>query len=497
MSDRPDPPKPFPGAATRFDIDAEGPAADEARGITLVDIFATRNHDTQRLHDLVAAGIARASAPWSVAYNAMPGSLCEIDLQGGTYVLDRPLRIERCQLITLCNGTLVAGPDFPAGEFLISAHKVTALSFVDLFLECSKRASGLYLEDFFRVRVEDCHIIHQRDYGIYSAPRGNNHELEVVKCHVSEFLYWDGYPKKKSSYGIIPPFDVDENRVSTGIFLGQADNVVADCNINLCRVGIHCGMRANRIVGNHITGGGSLDLDIFKGIEANNFGKSSAIINHNYIDNCTLWINCDDQARLNTRNYFHVTDNLFYRGYNHPSDGRLWSHIVINTLKPGSKLGNVHICDNLFYNQDENLNGIKPRVLYPLRVHTHADPETGAQSGIDHHGVTNFRMESNQFTNSFPTFVQPMGTTVTKTLAVQADKSEYFVTFREEIPIGALSHASAEICALKSGTPRPPVVRKLHTHGVSLELPDPFDGEIRVTATTRTHSSGKFPYTVA
>jgi hypothetical protein len=501
MARNPAPPAPLPDddpeAAPRHDIDAEGPEAGEARGINLVDIFATRAHDYDRLHALVAEGIARASSPWSVAYNALPGSLCEIDLQGGTFVLDRPLRIERCQLITLRNGTLVAGPDFPPGEYLISAHKVTALSFVSLFLECAKRASGICLEDFFRIRIEDCHIIHQRDYGIYSAPRGNNHELEVVKCHVSEFLYWDGYPKKKSSHGIIPAFDVDENRVSTGIFLGQADNVVADCNINLCRVGIHCGMRANRIVGNHITGGGSRDLDIFKGIEANNFGKSSAIINHNYIDNCTLWINCDDHDRLNARNYFHVTDNLFYRGYNHPRDGRLWSHIVINALKPGSKLGNVHICDNLFYNQDENLEGIKPRILYPLRVHTPVDPQTGVEGSLDHQGVTNFRMESNQFTNRFPTFEQPMGTTATKTVPVRAGKAEYFVGFREEIPVGVLAHASAELCALASGAPRPPIVRKLHPHGVTIALPDPFDGEIRVTATTRTHSSSKFPYTVA
>ena len=157
----------------------------------------------------------------------------------------------------------------------------------------------------------------------------------------------------------------------------------------------------------------------------------------------------------------------------------------------------MHLCDNLFYNQDENLHGIKLRILYPLRVHTHVDPETGVESGIDHRGVTNFRMESNQFTNRFPTFVQPMGTTVTKTVEVRADKADYVVNFRDEIPIGALSHASAEICALATGTPRAPVVRKLHTHGVQVERPDPFDGEIRVTATTRTHSSNKFPYTVA
>jgi hypothetical protein len=346
----------------------------EPRGPNLVEIFARTDHDHERLHALVADGIARAASRGSVAYNDLRGSQCEIDLGGATFVLDRPLEISSCQLVTLRNGTLVAGPAFPSGAYLIAARAVTAVSFVSLYLECAKRANGIHLEDFFRVRIEDCHVIHQREQGIHASAQGNNHELEVLKCHVAEFLFWDGYPERTSSYGIIPAFDVDANRVSTGIFLGQADNVVADCNINLCRVGIHCGMRANRITGNHITGGRTKDLEIYKAIEANTFHKSSAIISQNYIDNCALWINCDDNARLNARNYLHVTDNLFYRGYNHPSDGTPWSHIVVNALKPGSKLGNVHICDNLFYNQDRNLNGMKPRLLDPLRVHTRLDP---------------------------------------------------------------------------------------------------------------------------
>lgn len=463
---------------------------------TLVDVFATREHDYDRLHQIVADGIARASESFSVGYNTKPGSLCEIDLQGGTFVLDRPLKIKRVQMITLRNGTLIAGPDFPMGEYLINCHRVTAVSFVSLFLECAKRANGLYLEDFFRIRVEDCHIIHQCNYGIYSSPTGNNHELEVAKCHISEFLYWDGHDTKTSSFGVIPAFDVDANRQSTGIFLGQADNVVADCNINLCRVGIHCGMRANRIVGNHITGGGSRDLELYRGIEANNFHKSSAIINHNYIDNCCLWINCDDQERKNSRNYLHVTDNLFYRGYNHPKDGTPYSHIVINALKPNSILGNVHICDNLFYNQDENLEGIKPRVLYPLRVHTPTDPETGKPGGLNHEKIKSFRMQSNQFTNSFPTFVQPMGTKVTKRVAVQADKARYTVSFRDEIPVGVLSHGEVRLAAVAEGAPRAPLVRRLLKHALEFELPDPFDGEVLVTADALAEV-GPYSYTVA
>ncbi|MEP1933614.1 right-handed parallel beta-helix repeat-containing protein [Shimia sp.] len=468
----------------------------QALAQNLVEIFATEAHDYGRIHDVVEAGFLASQEGCSVGYNVKPGSVYTIDLQGETFVLDRPLKIRKAQLIHIRNGTLVAGPTFPKGEFLIDVFNGTGLVFQNLFLECSKRANGITLADFFRVRIEDCHIIHQRDYGIYSAPQGNNHELEVMKCHISEYLYWDGHPGKASSYGIIPPFDVDENRQSVGVYLGQADNVVADCNINLCRTGIYCGMRANRIQGNHITGGGSLDLDIFKGIELDNFHKSSAIINNNYIDNCTLWINCDDHPRLNQRNYLHVTSNLFYRGYNHPSDGRTYSHIVVNPLKPGSFLGNVHVTNNLFYNQDENLEAIKPRVLEPIRVHSRTDSETGEHLDLNHAGILNFRMESNQFTNRFPTFVKPMGTTVTKRVEATPDKHLYTVPFKREIPVGILRDAEARISTMSDGQAAQPIVRRLLPHAVEVELPEPFAGTISVTASAISEPVGRFSYIV-
>lgn len=463
----------------------------------LVDIFATEQHDYARIHDLVQAEFEKAQSGYQVGYNVQPGSSYVIDLKGQTFILDRPLKIENAQLIQLRNGTLVAGPSFPKGEFLIQMRHCTGFVFQNLFLECSKRANGINLTNFFRVRVEDCHIIHQKDYGIYSAAEGNNHELEVVKCHISEYLYWDGHKRKKSSYGIIPPFDVDENRQSVGVFLGQADNVVADCNINLCRTGIYCGMRANRIQGNHITGGGSLELDIFKGIELDMSHKSSAIINNNYIDNCTLWINCDDRAKLNMRNYLHVTDNLFYRGYNHPIDGRTYSHIVVNPMTPNAVLGNVHVADNLFYNQNENLEGIKPRLLEPLRVHRRPNPKKKNQMlDLDHASIVGFRMESNQFTNSFPTYVKPMGTTVTKRIMANAEQMLYKVSFKNEIPIGQLQTASIKLDAVLQGTRREPLVRQIFPHSVEVELTEPFDGVFFVTASTLGAPVKRFPYQV-
>ena len=303
-----------------------------------------------------------------------------------------------------------------------------------------------------RVRIEDCYIVHQKSYGIYSSPTGNNHELEIFKCHISEFLFGDGYPEKIVNYGVIPQYDIDAHRQSTGIYLGQADNVVADCNINLCRVGIFSGMRANRIHGNHITGGGSQKLEIYKGIELNNFNKSSAMITNNYIDNCCLWINCDADEKKNLRNYFHVTDNLFYRGYNHPLEGdEEFHHIVINPFEKDSLIANLHICDNNFYNQPENLEGIKPRIITP--IHVKQSLQNGDAVGLDHDRLTGVSVKNNYFTNLFPTYVVPMGSEVIKERIAIPEQHMYKVSFDKEIPLGNIVTVKATIVKYTGDTP--------------------------------------------
>ena len=101
----------------------------------LSNIFATDQHDYGAIHELVAHQLANAPDQYNVGYFNMEGSLREIDLGGRTYILDRPLEINNCQLVVLRNGTLVAGPTFPKGEYLISCNRVVGISFFDLLLE--------------------------------------------------------------------------------------------------------------------------------------------------------------------------------------------------------------------------------------------------------------------------------------------------------------------------------------------------------------------------
>jgi hypothetical protein len=485
--------------------------------IWLKDIFARKDHDYEMIHRVVRRKLRNTLAEEVRIINKTKGKMATIDLGGRIFVLDRPLELNFLNLVRLVNGTLIAGPDFPEDEFLISVKGVHGVELRHLMLECSKRASGIRFEDFMRVRVEDCYIIHQTRFGIYSSPTGNNHELEIFKCHISEFLFGDGYPKKEVNYGVIPPFDVDENRQSTGIFLGQADNVVADCNINLCRVGIFSGMRANRIHGNHITGGGSKKLEIFKGIELNNFHKSSAMIVNNYIDNCCLWINCTADESTNLRNYIHVTDNLFYRGYNHPLEGdEEFHHIVINPLEPNSLIANLHIRDNLFYNQPENLNGIKPRIITPVHVRKGKamKPVSGewtelirqpgmplelkedTETNIDHRRVQGISIGNNHFTNDYPTFVVPMGTTVIKEIEITPGKELYRVSFDMQIPLGVIQRAKLETVSFEGKEPPRLSIKSIHARSVMIFAQAEVRAKVQVEVSTEGRYSKRFDYIV-
>ena len=463
--------------------------------MSLAELFKTKNHDYCALHDFIMQKINKLVSDVSLV-NTKRGANVQIDLEGRSFVIDRPLLLHHINLITIANGTIIAGPDFPEDEYLIHLEHSHGIQIRNLFLECSKLANGILVNHFFRIRVEDCYILHQKSYGIYSSPTGNNHELEIFKCHISEFLFGDGYPKKVVTYGVIPEFDIDANRVSTGISLGQADNVVADCNINLCKVGIFSGMRANRIHGNHITGGGSKKLEIFKGIELNNFHKSSAMIVNNYIDNCCLWINCDSKAYNNLRNYIHVTDNLFYRGYNHPIDGEVeFHHIVINPLEKDSLIANLHVCDNHFYNQPENLNEIKPRVITP--IHINASPvESKEGVSIDHGKLIGISIKNNYFTNLFPTFVVPMGSEIVKELVATPEKKIYRVTFDKEIPLGNITTARAVIVGYLGEAVPVATIQNIHRRTVVLNISCQEETRVQVEVSSEGKYANLYNYIV-
>ncbi len=348
-----------------------------------------------------------------------------LDLKGQTFEINHPLYIHKMNNVIFSNFRIIVSDKFTqksnltfpvpefTNKFALNLHKVKNILLKDVFIDCRKICSGISVSKFLRVKVVRQLLLHQTEYGIFSPKcseeNGNNHELEILDSNIMEYEFGDGYGDQK---GYLPNFDEANSRTSVGIFLGQADNVIADCNIHLCKVGILSNMRANRIQGNHITAGGTKERGIFDCIVVNKNKRGACLIHNNYIDNGRLLIKTSSN-KMADRNYVHVTDNIFYRGYNHPSNEK-FNHIFVLAEDNNSSFANVIINSNIFYNQDANLD--------PNTKGKPFDPDSGLQrdikpfevdeknGNIDNNRCWGSSMEKNTFTNSEGLFEIPQST---------------------------------------------------------------------------------------
>ncbi|MEP2773883.1 MAG: hypothetical protein ABJH05_17145 [Fulvivirga sp.] len=392
-----------------------------------------------------------------------------IDLKGKCFVISEPVKLRGIDGLIISNGCIIAGKGFPIDEYMFHVVGANTVKFENLIMDCTKRANGIFFNNFIRVRVEDCTIMHQLNYGIYGNESGNNHELEVVKCNIMEYVFGDGVANKALNEGVIPYFRKAENRTSVGVFLGQADNVIADCNINLCRVGIKVNMRANRIQGNHITAGNTDSNEIYNCIEIDKSHKSACIIVNNYIDNGRIYIKTSAKP-IADRNYITISDNLCYRGFNHPVD-REFNHIYIDPIEENSSFTNILIQSNQFYTQDANIEGIEERKIYPVGTNN----ENG-NIGLNRTYGSN--MSGNAFTLSPRYKVMPMGSTVTKTISLGKKEEQIHINLSKYLPWGRIQ--SFEILA--DATDHQCYLSRNGNRRLILHNPNRFEGKLFVKA---------------
>lgn len=413
-----------------------------------------------------------------------------LDLSNGHYLVSKPIKLNFIYGCILSNGTVTASKDFPIDEYLFDFRAVNTAKVENILFECRKRANGIFAHRFFRLRIEDCTILHQKSYGIHGSRKGYNHELEIFKCNISEYVWGDGKARKSGDPPEIPDFKEAKNRESIGIFLGQADNVVADCNINLCRVGIKVGMRANRIQGNHITSGGTYSNEIYDAIILDKHIKSSCLIVNNYIDNCRLKMRVNSD-KVCKRNYVTVTDNLFYRGFNHPENGE-FNHIIIRPLDTNSILQNVIVSDNQFYTQDEHLDGQSKRVIKPIHVDTHPYLRDGQkiQPSLNPNQIVGAVVQNNTFTNVHPYYEIPMATRLTGIIDMPEDPTdEYSIDFSQHIPWGEIQFYSATMSVHASESPVAFAVVNTERNKIVIKTAIPIIARFDVTVDTNSSSA--------
>ncbi|XP_074275777.1 polygalacturonase QRT3-like [Silene latifolia] len=176
----------------------------------------------------------------------------EINLDGGTYVINRPLHFPTTYLgnILIHGGTLKASDNFPTNGYLIelsassstqqlssnsASYNFEYITFRDLMLDCNYKGGGITITNSLRIGVDNCYIAHFMTEGIRV---DSGHETLIRNSFIGQHITAGNDPGERRFNG-------------TGIILNGNDNVVTDVVIFSAQIGILVSGQANLLSGVH------------------------------------------------------------------------------------------------------------------------------------------------------------------------------------------------------------------------------------------------------
>ncbi|XP_031499637.1 polygalacturonase QRT3-like isoform X2 [Nymphaea colorata] len=218
----------------------------------------------------------------------------EIHLDGGVYLISRPLRFPSSGggNLLVHGGSLRASDDFPADGYLIelqpssSSYAFEDITFKDLMLDANYRGGGMSIVNSLRTTIDNCYVSHFMSDGILVK---GGHETYIHNSFLGQHITAGGDPGEKSFSG-------------TGINLMGNDNAVTDVVIFSAQTGILISGQANIITGVHCynkaTGWGGT------GIYVQSPGLSQTRIVDCYLD--YTGIVAEDPVQLHISNSFFL-----------------------------------------------------------------------------------------------------------------------------------------------------------------------------------------------
>lgn len=174
-----------------------------------------------------------------------------IDFGGKTVKISETLYLPKGSGIIFANGNLIAADDF-VGKFMISTYEAgkqedwgypkhnSQIKFSNITMNCRNVCSGIELLGVSDVWVDSSVIHHFTEYGIYAYGSSDDHALYIDKSHIYQYE-WDEHIGGAVLDGI-------------GIYNGIYDSLITNSYVYLCKTGIYCSRRSQRILGNHIWG---------------------------------------------------------------------------------------------------------------------------------------------------------------------------------------------------------------------------------------------------
>lgn len=276
-----------------------------------------------------------------------------IDLQGGNYIISKPLRFPAGGgNLLVQGGTLRASDTFPGDRHLIelwsstsqkldqstktsiySVENLTVLkqqnggtfyediTFRDILFDSSFRGGGIFIIDSARIQINTCFFVHFTTEGILVQ---NGHETFISNCFLGQHPTVGGDPGEKDFSG-------------TAIDLASNDNLITDVAIFSAATGIILRGQANIVTGVHCynkaTAFGGVGILVKLG------GHSQTRIDNCYLD--FTGIVMEDPVQV------HVTNGFFLGDAN----------VVVKSIN--GQISGLNIVDNMFTG---NPNKMKPIV---------------------------------------------------------------------------------------------------------------------------------------
>ncbi|QHO38090.1 hypothetical protein HN51_004516 [Arachis hypogaea] len=193
-----------------------------------------------------------------------------VDLEGGSYLISRPLRLPAARLgnLMIHGGTIRASNNFPEDGYLIdlsstssssssnnnnnnnnnnenngansessrsSRYNFEYISFKDLLLDSNFRGGGISVINSLRTNIDNCYITHFTTNGILVQ---SGHETYIRNTFLGQYVTAGGDKNEKNFSG-------------TGISLLGNDNAVTDVVIFSAAIGIMVTGQANTFSGVH------------------------------------------------------------------------------------------------------------------------------------------------------------------------------------------------------------------------------------------------------
>ncbi|KAI8524741.1 hypothetical protein RHMOL_Rhmol13G0172600 [Rhododendron molle] len=170
----------------------------------------------------------------------------EIDLEGGTYSISRPLRlpISGRGNFKIQGGTLKASDNFPADGYLIDISSAPAhdkeydfeyITLRDLMLDSNFTGGGIQVINSLRTTIDNCYIAHFNTNGILVQ---GGHETYIRNSFLGQHITAGSDPGERNFSG-------------TGINLMSNDNAITDVVIFSAGIGIMISGQANTLSGVH------------------------------------------------------------------------------------------------------------------------------------------------------------------------------------------------------------------------------------------------------